>query len=220
MRYPLAFCSLLFLGALFAQENNDVLFTYARDIEANRYEDIKGSPYLFDGEQPADLHLTDGDVYRNVVINYNAYSGNWEAKKGDRFVELLETDFLKIEVRTVDDTLLFLRNLHPRFQRRFVQVLFRGRDALLVKDFETTVATVTMQDVGATRETKRFNNKENLILLRRGQDHLLTGNANKTVQALGGEKELLKYVKSEKLKLRGEADLIRLLNYYEAHFVD
>jgi hypothetical protein len=220
MRYLFVLCALTVLGHLLAQENNDVLFNNARPIEANRYEDVKGSPYLFEADRQADMYLTAGGVYENVSLNYNTYSGNWEVRKGDRFLEVVEADFLTIEVTDGDRTRSFLRNLHPRFGLRFVEMVYRGREVMVVRDFETTIATVTMQDVGATRRTKRFNNKENLVLLRRGQDYILSGNKNKTIQALGGDKALTKFVKSEKLNLRDEADLIRLLEYYEANFVE
>lgn len=211
---------LLTLGLLSAQENTDVLFANARAIKADRYEDIKGSPYLFEEDRVANMYLTAGGVYEDVRLNYNTFSGNWEVKKDDRFLEVLEADFLKIDVTDGEKTRSFLRNLHPTFGFRFVELIYRGRAVMLVRDFETTVATVTIQDVGATRQTKRFNNKENLILLRRGQATTLSGNNNKVTQALGGDKALNKFVKSEKLKLRDEADLIRLLEYYEANFVE
>jgi hypothetical protein len=220
MRYIFAICALTLLGPLWAQENTDVLFNNARPIEDDRYEDIKGSPYLFEVDRPADMYLTAGGVYEGVSLNYNTYTGNWEVKKGDRFLEVVEADFLTIEVTDGDQTRSFFRNLHPRFRLRFVEMIYRGSEVMVVRDFETTVATVTIQDVGATRRTKRFNNKENLVLLRRGQDYLLTGNKKKTIQALGGDKALSKFVKSEKLNLRKDTDLIRLLEYYEANFVE
>lgn len=212
----------LFLTGLAAQ-NDKIAFTNSKPVDDKRYSDIKGSPMYFKDWVTGKIIRHDALIYEDVLLNYNGYTRTFEIKTGDEMIELDGDVYLRVDVDAADNPdaidriptehFAFQKNLHSRFSDQFVIILFAENDVMLIKEFKVDIAKHTIQDVGKAIDFKDFQRKEIYYLKADGK---LTSLRYKKKVILGAfdSPEVEPYIKEHKLRLKTEADLIQLAQFY------
>ena len=229
---PLAVILSLILMAsqfnVFGQEKEETKsfeMTNSKPIDADRYEGIKGDPYLFKESVNATLITNDKIVYEDVYLNYNGYSKEFEVKQGEEFIELDRKFYLRIEIPADknnegivpegQDNLVFVKNAHSRFGDRMVMLIHHGKKGLVIKEFHSSISEKEKQDVGKTIVTKRFFKKNNYYIVEGEDLRSLKLSKKGIISALGHKSELESFIKKNKYKVDNDAHLREILAYYE-----
>jgi len=205
----------LVLIPIFVFAQAKTTFTNATTIDENRYAGFKGSAYLYDDWKVGNVYDTKGKAFERVEINFNGYSNEIEIKKGDKYINLDQKWYLKIEVEDKEGIRIYHRGIHDFFKDKFVEVIHQGTSLMLVKKFRVGVTEKEINDVGKTIKIKRFERKEDYYFIKNGKLQNIKFKKKSIIKYLGHKKELERYIKDNKLKLNRLNDLKKVLTFYE-----
>ena len=224
----LAICAFISIQG-FSQTSKMVL-SNAKVLPEDRYKEYSGSPFYFDDWVKGDVYNQNGDVFENMVINYNIYENVFEVLDGKKYV-LLDPYFywcVKVDKEDNDpklmkdmmDSTLFIRGLMADNERKFVNVMYNGVQIKLLRDMYVAESVKTFQNVGQTVTNKRFNRKDSYFLVIDGEYKEVKLKKGDFLKKLGPKKELEKWLKENKNKLKKDEDYIALLEYYESNYLN
>ncbi|MCB0633535.1 MAG: hypothetical protein R2824_09130 [Saprospiraceae bacterium] len=224
MRY-LCFFLLLLVSQWAVAQSEDLIFVNGLDINQNRYPDVKDSPYLFkDDWHPADLLGKDMKRVPNMPTRYNMYTGEFEVRNKDKFIRLATSQFMRIEFEVNEkgkplaegeEKFIFQAGFHPRFQDRFVNVIYSGPMMVVFRDYRSNISEKTIQNVGETVAFKRFFTKVEYYMLQGGELKAIRNNKNSIIKLLGHKKELEAFIKENKTDFDSVSDLKKLFTFAE-----
>lgn len=219
---------LLVANALFAQ-GEEMVFVNRYAVEGERYPDIKGNPYLFKSDEwhKADLVTRELKTIPNILTRYNTYTGDMEVRRedGETYYKLVPKDFVRIEfsvndkgdrVLHPDHRLIFQNGFHPRFNNRFVNLIYTGSTMVVFRDFRAIVSDEAARRVGQSIETRQFRPRVDYYLLKNGELQELNVRKKSLMKILGHKKALEAFFKENKLDLNNASDLNRLFTYAES----
>ncbi|SIQ72457.1 hypothetical protein SAMN05421545_1216 [Pontibacter lucknowensis] len=207
--YTCCFCLLLGSGA-FAQ--TEIVDYMGRPIMAKQYLDVKGSPYLDDEWQEGWVKLEDGKEYIGVRLKYDQVADElmFSNKKGEAqlFVQpVVEFELMKR---------LFMRGYEPVDATpldAFYEVLADGPTQLLKRTTKTVHEEVPYSS--ATKVRSIIEQQSYYLADREGKLTKLKKDKKSLIKAIGNRQtELEAYVKANRLDLRQEQDMTRLVTYY------
>ena len=212
--------SILLIQIIYAQSNKSTfVISNAKPIDTTRYQDIKGSPYLFKNFVKARITSNEMDIFEEVMVNYNGYTKEFEVKQEDWYTALDGKWYLEVEVLEDDKgekfSMLFRRGLHEKFNNEFVQICYKGQHIMLIKYHYMDMLTKEVQDVGKTVEFKRFHPKSIFYLLEGGKLTILKNKKKALLKTLSHTKELENFIKKEKINLSNEGEFAKLIGFYE-----
>lgn len=191
------------------------IFVNAKAINETRYSEYKGSPYLFDDWQIADIYDAEGKAFEKMELNFNGYSKEIEIRKGNQYIELDRKVFTKIELSLKEHPKVFKKGMHDFFKDDFVEVVYDGKDLQMVKKFRAGITEKEINDVGKTIKIKRFEKKIEYYFIKEGKLQNVKLKKKSLYAFLGHKKEIESYLKKNKLKITKESDLKKALNFYE-----
>ena len=216
------------LGCTFCQSDG-ISTTNEAIIDPNRYDDIKGSPYVFKNWLSADLIGKDKTVFNDLVVNLNGYSREFEIKRdNDKFIRLDEKWYSIIKIKRSSnpglfeadwpEELIFYQGVHPRFGKRFVQALYQGKIFWLIKDSQMGLSEKEVNNVGKKVIFKRFVPKK-YYYYKAGDKISSFSLKKKDILKLCADKKgnIEKLVKEKGLKYGSEADVITIFKFYEGN---
>ena len=203
------------VAPLSAQREN-VILTNTQQIDPNRYEGVRGSPYLFEEWYPGIIIDTEGAPMEAEQINYNAHTKSFEIKKGDRFIELDPTYNQEVRLTLEEGkTLLFKKPPHSSLPEQFVLVLYDGAQVQLIKTIEKDITSKVFQDVGKKRTVKAFAKISQLYLVENGELRRMKRNKKSVLKTFKGIEGVDAFIKKKKLKFKDDADLVEVVAFYE-----
>lgn len=215
---------LLCLSQLSWAQADELIFVNGTNVNEERYPEVKGSPYLFDEWYPADLLTSSMDKIKAIPTRYNTHTGEFEVRQDDKYILLELSRFMRIKfsvdengdpVENDVDGLVFQAGFHPVFRGKFVNIVYSGREMILVRSLENRISEKTFQDVGKTVEVKRFLPIEEYFLLRSGELTPVKLNKKGLIKAIGHKKEIETFIKDNDLDLNAHRDLRKLLTFAE-----
>jgi len=198
-----------------AQSN--VTLLHSKPIDPHRYDNIKGSPYIFENWVKADILPTAGNKIEGVEINFNGYTQLFEVRKGNQFVELVDIDFIGIKIT---DTLpgcgnmFFLKYDQPKMRNRYPLFVYNGKKYKLVKDFHITLAENKMETPGKTMKFQTFNDVYNYFLWKDQVMEPVRLNRRSLLEKIN-DPDAEAYLDAEQIDITTEEGTCRLLNWLE-----
>jgi hypothetical protein len=188
----------------------------------NRYEGVRGTPYLKNVWQNAQITSVEGKVYSNVPLKYDVYSNLLAVKnsKGDSISS--ETAYMK-EFTWIGTGMTFVKE--PLLDNttdiknfsRFYQQLFKGNKTTLLKNFRKELLKADYQGgYSANRRYDELIDEVDYFLKKGNQIEKIKLNEKNVLKfTFDKEKEVKDFLKKQKLNLKNEADVIKLLQFYE-----
>jgi hypothetical protein len=224
MLKTITICVLVFTSSfLFAQSDGTAdpngalayLIEASREIEPDRYQDVRGTPYRYKDFRPVTVYDATLNEYPLERANLNAFTSQVEYYAPDGTIRELSTqNFLRLEVPQEDGSKhVYGRGINPKFHDRYAQIIYRGDYITATMVYDMINDEKEVQDVGRTLKLHRFTAKPLHYAMVDGDFMTLKMTPKNLAEDLGHKSELLKFIKSEKLKVNKIADLIRL---YEA----
>lgn len=207
---------------LFGQDKEDITFTNTNNIDEERYKDVKGSPYYFKNFIKANIITNDLDIFKDMLLNYNGYSGEMEVRTGDSFIELEKSFYFRIEVfpyqnpeLKLEFPLIFERRFNKSGDHEYGIIIHDGSKVTFVKEFKVDLLEREINNVGKTIVQKRFLSDETYYFDIGANSTSISLNKRKVLALLEHKDTLEKYIKENKLNVYTEEGVKKLLEYYE-----
>jgi len=184
------------------------------------YTDIQGTPFLTEGWVTGAVKLADGRTYKDMSLRYNEMDDKlfFRDKKGDTLEFVDPVKEFKLEnpmganliARTFKSG---FKNIPNTTESSFFEVLADGT-ASLIKRYTKSITELKEYN---SPTIKRFEEStkyylivaEKAVPLKRDQKFILTTLGNK-------QPEMEAYIKDNKLNLKHDDDLAKLITYYNS----
>ena len=203
---------IIFPAALFSQ---NVLHDPVSNkiFNTDKYSSISGSPFLSDKWQQGSVTTSKG-VYKNLALKLDAYSNVLLYNKDDEAYEFQDEVF-SFTFEGSKDTLNYRKGLTAPSLRaeQFVQVLVDGKTSLYRSDIKL-FAEINQINKGLV---KSFSTSTRYFVSKDGNMHLVKLNKQELLDLFADKQsELEAAMKSERLEIKREADVVRLLKLYNS----
>ena len=190
-----------------------------RQLADNRYDDIKGSPYLYDEWKYASLLTRDSTLVKYVLLNYNGYEKQFEIKYGHITATFDDRLFDRITVY-MDDTLSdnvewFVRGLHFDIATELVNVIYDGRAFKLIRGYKVRLVKLSDDFPGTTLERYRFAQDFYYMLLYQDKLYMMRLTRNRFIKVIGNRELINKIIVENQLDISKETDVVRFLELLE-----
>jgi hypothetical protein len=187
----------------------------------NRYEGVKGTPYVFENWLPGEVFMNNKRKTTIRELNYNCFDNEIvfldPATGTPRILNKYLVDLFQIKAGS--GTITFVPViLKDGEDPVFAQVLY-NQGSMMYKVYGKDFLKADYEGAySADRKYDQFVDKSDLYFLKKG-DHVLykvrKSKRYMTECFSDKEKEVSRYIKSEKLKFKDEQDLVQLLTYYD-----
>ena len=215
MKTPTILLVSLCISTILFSQRNDLLFTNGQPIEEDRYEDMEYSPYLFKEWVYGNINpKSDKEaVIENVLLNYNGYTKRFEARKGNRFIELEEEWYTTITIPS--QAMVFKVGIHPTLPDRFMRIVYEGKSFTVVQDFVVSLQKREKKVYAKVNIISEFIKRPTYYMIRNNKATILKLKKKAILELLDNNKQVMTYIKKEGLKMKKEKDLIDVLKFYE-----
>jgi hypothetical protein len=199
-----------------AQDRHSVYNVEDKKVYSHaRYDEIKGSPYLYEKWLPADILGSDGKFHKYPKVNFNGLTNEIESDNDGNIIQFARSYFITVTFDTESGKETFLGGAHPEFGKKLVCLLFEGHKVKLYKHFDVEVEESVAQTPGIPTVFESFERTSTYYLLINGNLKKVRLKKKKIIEALGHKPEIEGYVKKEKIDLGSEDGFKTLLSYYE-----
>ena len=206
------FCTIL-ISATVGYAQGSVVFTTSKTIEPYRYDEIHGSPYLYENWMPATIVGSDGKSYTVLALNLNGLTKELEIKEEDKTREIRPESYIKVTVPRDGHADIFMRGIHPKLGLDLICILYNGDQVKLIKEFtvrkESSASAISSFD--------KFVPKSTYYLSIEGQLEQVGLRKKNILKQLDAPAQLEEYLKKTDNSVKSEKELITLLEYYEAN---
>ncbi|MEM9721832.1 MAG: hypothetical protein AAGA10_21375 [Bacteroidota bacterium] len=220
----------LFIIGAFAMsgygQTDKIVLVNTQKVGADRYRDIRGTPYFFESWQKGKILSGSGEVFEVEEVNYNGFTQNFEVRDGEEYIELDAKWYLQVEFNQDEnpeskeyqevEKIVFQKRGQANFTDRWMQVLYKGTEYSLWKEFLVAKEEKVFQNVGKEVIMERFSGKTTYYILAQGEMVRVKGKRKKTLAELGKASEAEKFVKKEGLNLKTDVGMIQLVRFYDA----
>ena len=214
MKLPTVMMLCLCISAALFSQRNDLLFTNGQLIDDTRYKDIEKSPYQFKDWVLGNITAKNSEEpIEEVLLNYNGYSKRFEARKGNRFIELDEVWYANITIPSKSMT--FNVGIHPSFPNRFMRVLYEGINVKLVQDFVVSKQTREKKLYGKVNMVSEFIKRPTYYLIKNNKATILKLKKKTILKSLDNDKQVIAFIKKQGLNMKEERDVVQVLRFYE-----
>lgn len=179
--------------------------------------DVGGSPMIFDDWRQADLIDNQGGTIADVFVNYDALKEIMICKMNDgKYLQL--NNYMYPEINLSDLTLV---NLNAYGMSGYGSAIYNGER---IKCFSKTVASKSTSASSANaynqvQDHYKITKRDKTFLWVDGKAHEIK-RKDKDIDKLFTNVDVKKIVKSEKLKLKEDRDLVSLLHIIENKLTD
>jgi len=216
MKYLFLVLSLISLNAYSQYALTPFAEVQGTQLREIKYEDVTGSPYLFDYWVKGKVTTKSGKHYADMPLKYNVMDDKliFKNENGNLmyFAEPVTAfELLNPDLNISDKYINGLPAVDHFNNASYFEVIFSGPTSLFKK---TNKKIVESKQYGSAVTNKTFNTTNGYFILKDGNFAKITP-TKKTILALfpSKEQELNEYLKKEKFDLKNDSDLKKLFEY-------
>ena len=188
----------------------------------NRYEGVKGTPFVFEEFHPGEVYLKTKNKVVVQDLNYDCFENEIvyvdPATKAIRLMNKFQVDFFIIRNGDMEMTFVPLK-LEGETETIFAEVLY-NQGSIVYKVYGKGWVKANYEGgYSPDRRYDEFVDKSDLYFLKKGEPILYKARRSKKqlVAAFPGhEKEISSFIKANKLNLKEDESLVSLLKYYDS----
>jgi len=188
--------------------------TNSKPLDEDRYEGVRGSPYLFEDWKKAKVLGDDQKFIEGVLVNFNGLTQEFEASDGTNYIQLDERTHERIEVwdEEKDAPLVFIKSSTFDISSTYAQMYYGGRSILWLGTFKVKIDERKLETPGKTELIRQFNIKKANYFVIDEKTKEFRMKKKKILQALDVFPEASRITSEKKLNIEEEDDLIILLS--------
>lgn len=192
-----------------------------------QYKDTEGSPYLIDDYKNGVLYTKDG-MERPVYLKYDTYKEEVEVFNDGNPLLIDKRLYPKFVIEYVDDK--SKQKVRYEFTNeivipgmkngKYVEVIANGDKFKLIKAYSSKLNQSQDQGYGGVVTNNFFENDEDYYIYTVGLDAVRVKLKNKDIlKAISDDGKLKDYLKAEKIKVRKEKDMLRVIEYLNTNYL-
>ena len=192
-------------------------------IDPERYQEVSGSPYLYQKWKLATLITRDSTIYDNVLLNFNGYEQKIEVKQSSKVISLDDDlyDLITVSLPEVNKNQQewFIRGVHFDIAMQLTNVIYNSQEIKLIRSFQVRISESSNEIYGDASVRKKFVTNDYYSILYKSKLQAIRA-SNRSIGKVFESKELVSSLVNENnLNLSVEADLIRLMSLIEAQIL-
>ncbi len=212
---------MLAVPVLVSAQISNISGTGNQVLKVNKYVDVDGTPYLYADWRPGTVTDNLGKKFTNVFIKYDAYSDAVEVNQNGEVMILNGQLYPSFTIMLAEQgsnsvTVHNFNNTFPNItlpESGYFEILVEG-NIRLFKKYKVKFIEDNVANYGTTAIVKRFQMNESIFMVTDGGIQNIKLNSKAVLNVLGEKsKPAEEFIKKEKIKIKTEADLIRLINY-------
>jgi len=210
----------LFIACTYAQNielpTDYISNTTTGGLNSGIPSNVQGSPYANEEFVIGKVFVNDDKPY-NGILRYNAYSDGIEMKTENGVITLLKRSYLKARIGG-KFYLIESYMVNGAIRKTYFVELSQGKARLLLKQGKKFVEARSASSSYTKDQPAKFEDERTYYIITEGNPGIEVRLKNKEIlQALPDhKKELQAFVKSNKLKMKNEGDVIQVLTYYNS----
>jgi hypothetical protein len=194
---------------------------YGNTVDGNplttvRYENVTGNPYLTEGWNTALVKLKNGTTIREVKVKYDLVADELRFEnKGKELLFVDPVEEFKIRIlHNGKEDLAHYKKVSALNNGEFYEVLFEGTTSLYKKNRKIIVDKTPFN---SATTVKVFEQKMSYFLYHKNKAVNVKNSEKPILNILNDKKpSLTTYIQKEKLDLKQDKDLIKLIVYYNS----
>lgn len=219
MKYWILSALLLFAGLekVVAQSGVYLKGVDGRPVFEKSYVDVQGSPYLQDEWTKGSIEFTNGKAYKEVELKYDQVRDVllFKNEKGEPFEFSQLVKSFSLTDRKDNRQLLFRNGYSPvkgTTAASYFEILADGPVQLLLRKSKKIRED---KPYGSATTVRAVEEYVNYYISKNGTPVNIKKNEKAVLEAIGGDSAALEaYIRSNKLNLKNDEDLVKLIVYY------
>ena len=215
--------NLLIVSNITVAQLHVMLFTNAQKIDENRYNEIKGKPFLFSDWKTGVIIDKKDSVYSQLTVNYNGYEEAFEVINNSNKSEYISLDdryYKYVKIIDEQGEYIFEKGLHPKFKNKFYQVVHKSEKVICFIDYSVGVSEKKVNgNMGASSVIKQFRADPMHYFIIDGKLQSTRISKSKVGLILGEKKKIDAFIKRGKLNVKSAFDLAKVLRYYQTNLL-
>jgi hypothetical protein len=222
MRLTLLLILLIHVPEDISAQHDSTLIQSGKRVYQSQYFDIEGSPYYFSAWVNGSVLRSDATYVENVLLNYNGFTHEIEIKSGEELYALDKRWCLRADVKVQDNpalgdelqsTVTFQQGVHRNLSGHYGAILFQGKKLTLIRDFAVAKLDKEYNEFGTNNYIAKFRDISSVYIKRGNELIQLKLNKKKIGEAFDDPDLITAFVAKEKLDLKKNADLVRLIAF-------
>jgi hypothetical protein len=192
-------------------------------VRTKKYEDIKGSAYLYPMWNSGTLTDKSGKVYSNLLLKYDSYKDQVEMNQDGQVFEISAALYPKFTLSFVQPTTnnvlkhvfsaAYTVDGFPKMS--YFELLFEGR-LTLIKKYKTSFVEENVSGYGTGGAQKSFQSKTFYFVIEDGVAKDIKPNKKSVLGVFPEQSSIVEtFLKEKKMKIKSETDLIEIIKFLE-----
>lgn len=195
---------------------------YSEDFRAKivlekQYSDIKGSPYVYDEFTAGVVKMATGATYKDMSLKYDQVTGDLLFKDKSGKTMAFADPVSEFMLTDKDDKNRLFRSGYKtpdtNSEKSFYEVLYDG-GTILLKDPRKNI--VEHRTYNSSTAVKTIQETPVYYIVIGQQPVKVKKDKKALLTALGNSSQLEKYMEANKLNLKEDTELVKLLSYYDS----
>jgi hypothetical protein len=185
------------------------------ELLKSRYKEISGSPYYFVDFSRGSVEFYNKQINKDVPVRVDIFAGTVQIKLNDTITEFDSKYVTLISLKDpkTSDFVNF-KNVKINNSMKFVVSYFDDKIKLFgVLGVEKRISTSSQTSYSSADQQDKFVRSEDYYIYLDGKYTAVKLNKKSMLAVLGDDKDMLSYIKSNKIKLNRMDDLVELLKY-------
>jgi hypothetical protein len=188
-----------------------------RPVFEKKYVDVQGSPYLEEDWAQGAVDLKNGKSFKEVALKYDLVADEvlFKNEKGEAYAFAQPVKAFSL-IRPGDKSQRIFRNGYAPVkggtESSYYEVLADGKVQLLQRKVKKIREDKAYGSATAVRTMEEYTN---YFIAKDGVPVNIKKSEKAVLEAIGGDSTALEaYIRSNKLNLKNDGDLVKLLTYY------
>lgn len=184
------------------------------------FASAKGTPLLYEEFHTGNFYYNNKTYLENLKLNYNCFTDEllFFNENKTYIANTQNIDYFAIEGNDDDTILVFKQEfMLSEKGRLFMQVLYQGESTFYKRYRKQFLEADFYKPYGQGRQVDEYNDYTEYYVKPGGREISLLKPKKSSVREIFSDKSDLvgNYIKKEKINLKDEADLIRLVKFYD-----
>lgn len=194
-------------------------------IRTKKYDNIKGTAYLYPSWSSGTITDKSGKVYSNLLLKYDTYKDLVELNQDGQVMEVNILNYPKFTLSWTEPGSNEVKKhsfvngftIEGFTKANYFDVLYEGQLDLM-KKYKTTFVEESVTGYGTSDSQKSFQlNSYYFLMLPDNTVKEIKLNRKSILEALPNESTTIEaYMKEKKVKLKSEAELLDLIKYLDS----